>query len=90
MKLICVDLDTSLPAIPPCTHGAQWVLVRLHGRPLGVVYPPAGGCGPTELGRLILAQRGWSVAQHLAADCFADARSIVDLSALPRVCERSP
>jgi glycosyltransferase involved in cell wall biosynthesis len=90
MKLICVDLDASLPAIPPCTHGAQWVLVRLHGRPLGVVYPPAAGCNAAGLGRLILAQRGWSVARHLAAANLADARSIADLSSLPRACPRAP
>jgi glycosyltransferase involved in cell wall biosynthesis len=90
MKLISVDLDTSLPAIPPCTHGAQWVLVRLHSRPVGVVYPPASGCDPAELGRLILAQRGWSIAQHLAADHLAEARSLDDLSSLPRSCPRAP
>ena len=90
MKLICVDLDTGLPAIAPCTRGAQWVLVRLHGRPVGVVHPPAAGCNPDELGRLILAQRGWAIAQHLAADCLADAPAFADLSSLPRACPRAP
>src|SRR5688572_30947606 len=27
MKLICVDLEASLPAVPACELGQQWVLV---------------------------------------------------------------
>jgi glycosyltransferase involved in cell wall biosynthesis len=90
MKLICIDLDIPLPAIPPCTTGEQWVLIRLHGRPLGMVYPPKRGCAPAELARLVLEQQGWSVAQHLAGDDPAAASSVADLAALPRACPRAP
>ena len=90
MKLICIDLDIPLPAIPPCTTGEQWVLIRLHGRPLGMVYPPKAGCDPAELARLVLEQQGWSVAQHLAGDDPGAASSITDLAALPRTCPHTP
>ena len=90
MKLICIDLDIPLPAVPPCTHGEQWVLVRLHGRPLGMVYPPKGGCDPAELARIILDQQGWSIALHLAGDDPGSASAVTDLALIPRTCPRTP
>jgi glycosyltransferase involved in cell wall biosynthesis len=72
MKLICADLDVSLPAIPACEVGQQWVMVRLHGHPIGMVVPPAEGCGSAELRRLIIQQHGWAIATHLAGDNLAE------------------
>lgn len=68
MKLICVDLEAPLPAIPACAVGQQWVLVRLHGHPIGMVFAPDAGCGASELHRLIRQQHGWAIARHLAGD----------------------
>jgi glycosyltransferase involved in cell wall biosynthesis len=68
MKLICADLEAPLPAIPACDVGQQWVMVRLHGHPIGIVFPPAAGCGSAELRRLISDQHGWAIATHLAGD----------------------
>jgi glycosyltransferase involved in cell wall biosynthesis len=70
VKLICVDLEAGLPDVPECTDGEQWVLVRLHGEPLGWVYPPRAGCRADALGRLVSNQHGWSIARHLLADRF--------------------
>jgi glycosyltransferase involved in cell wall biosynthesis len=68
MKLICVDLEASLPAVPACELGQQWVLVRLHGQPIGMVFPPKAGCPPTELARLVFEHHGVAIASHLAGD----------------------
>jgi glycosyltransferase involved in cell wall biosynthesis len=76
MKLICVDLEAPLPAIPACVEGEQWVLVRLHGQPLGMVVPPESGCGSAELLRLIRNQHGWAIATHLAGDHLAHLPSL--------------
>ena len=76
MKLICADLEAPLPAIPACDVGEQWVLVRLHGHPIGMVVPPPEGCASAELLRLIMDQHGWAVATHLAGDNFAQLPSL--------------
>jgi glycosyltransferase involved in cell wall biosynthesis len=68
VKLICADLDGPLPVIPPRAVGAQWVLVRLHGHPIGIVHPPSAGCGPAELRRLAIEQHALAIARHVAGD----------------------
>jgi glycosyltransferase involved in cell wall biosynthesis len=89
LKLICVDLGSPLPDVPPCTEGEQWVLVRLHGEPLGMVFPPNAGCGATELARIAMNSLGWAIARHLLADSFgAHADSVDDLASIPPVCPR--
>ena len=94
MKLICADLDGALPAVPKRTVGAQWVLVRLHGTPLGYVHPPAQGCSSAELRQLALAELGWQVGVHLAADAIGGMpapcprRRSPDLSVSVVVCTR--
>ena len=82
MKLICVDLEAPLPAIPACVVGEQWVLVRLHGHPMGMVVPPRAGCGSADLMRLIRDQHGWAIATHLAGD------NLVQLPELSAECPR--
>ena len=77
--------------MPRRTVGAQWVLVRLHGAPLGFVMPPASGCAPSGLRQLILAKLGWAIATHLAADSIGGpALSLDDLSAISGACPRRP
>jgi GT2 family glycosyltransferase len=88
VKLISVDLEAPLPAIPPCTQGEQWVLVRLHRDPLGMVYPPSGGCSARDLARLIEERHGWSIGQHLAGDNLGSPATIDDLGAIPARCPR--
>ncbi|HET7697256.1 MAG TPA: glycosyltransferase [Vicinamibacterales bacterium] len=89
MKLICADLDGALPAVPPLAVGAQWVLVRLHGAPLGYVVPPPAGCSPAELRALALTQLGSEVAAHLASDSIGGTGPIPDArAAIPASCPR--
>lgn len=66
MKLIHAELSETLPTVPPCTKGVQWVLVSLHGTPLGFVHPPAAGCEPAELRELALNSLTWQVARRMA------------------------
>jgi GT2 family glycosyltransferase len=89
VKLICADLDGALPAVPRRTLGAQWVLVRLHGAPLGFLVPPEQGCAPQELRRLALATLGSQIATHLAGDAIGSLQPISDsLAAIPASCPR--
>ena len=88
MKLICADLDGALPPVPPCTVGAQWVLVRLHGAPIGFVTPPAAGCSPEQLRDLALRELGWGVATHLAGDSIGGEPIAVSRAAIGAACPR--
>jgi GT2 family glycosyltransferase len=90
MKLISLDIEGPLPAIRPWTDGEQWILIRLHGEPLGMLCPPQEGCSARALARLILEQHGWAIARHLVSDNFTGARSIADLAQLPATCPRRP
>lgn len=71
MRLIIADLGHDLPAVPPLACGEQWVLVRLHGRPLGYVRPPAEGCPPAALDDLIRRALEWPLATQLLEDRLA-------------------
>ena len=66
MKLINAELSETMPRVPPCTKGVQWVLVRLHGTPLGFVQPPPAGCGPEALRELALNTLTWQIARRAA------------------------
>jgi glycosyltransferase involved in cell wall biosynthesis len=89
LKLICIDLEAPVPAVPPCREGEQWALVRLHGEPLGMVHPPGGGCSAAELARMIHERHGWSIARHLVADSLGGPPAPADdLASIPPVCPR--
>ena len=88
MKLICADLDGVIPPVPRRTVGAQWVLVRLHGAPLGYVIPPETGCSPRELRRLALNRLGSQIATHLTGDAIGSAAVANEPVAIPSACPR--
>jgi GT2 family glycosyltransferase len=91
VKLICADLDGAVPAVPRRSVGAQWVLVRLHGAPLGFVIPPEPGCSPQELRRLAAKELAWPIARHLAADSIGRTDSSPNPQAgLAGPCPRRP
>jgi glycosyltransferase involved in cell wall biosynthesis len=89
MKLICVDLEAALPDLPPADRGEQWVLVRLHGQPLGMLYADARGCSSRDLARLILERHGAAIVRHLAADGVAAPLSADDFPDLQVECRRA-
>jgi glycosyltransferase involved in cell wall biosynthesis len=89
VKLICADLEAALPDVPPCTQGEQWVLVRLHGEPLGMVHPPASGCTAAELRRLTFATHEPAITRHLLGDHLGSgAPALDDLASNPPSCPR--
>lgn len=87
MKLICAELEGPIPAVPRRVVGAQWVLVRLHGQPLGIVRPPATGCTPEDLRRLAWQELEWPISRHLAGDSLGSAAGRTTL-AIPSTCPR--
>ncbi len=88
MKLICIDLEAPLPAIPACTEGEQWILVRLHREPLGMVHPPKTGCSARELARLVVDAHAEAIARHLAADRMGEPPTMSDPASIPMSCPR--
>lgn len=88
MKLLIIDLELPLPDVPPRTCGEQWVLVRLHGEPIGMLHTGADGCPAAGLADLVVKQHGWAVARHLAADGQPASPEIPDTALIPRRCPR--
>ena len=68
MKLLTVDLEHPLPDVPSPAVGEQWVLVRLHRAPLGMLKFPARGCSAAELGRIVADRFTEEIRRHLTAD----------------------
>lgn len=68
MKLVTVDIEHPLPDIPPPVAGEQWVLVRLHHEPLGMLKFAKAGCTATELEHLISDRLATEIRRHLIAD----------------------
>jgi len=91
VKLICADLEGRLPAVPRRVVGAQWVLVRLHGYPLGFVTPPAMGCTSEQLRQLALRELAGPIATHLASDSIGDGAPVPNaLARIAAPCPRWP
>lgn len=72
MKLLTVDLERPLPDILPPTAGEQWVLVRLHGEPIGILEIADAGCDAARLANSIADRFRQRLASHLVADAMAD------------------
>ena len=89
MKLLNLDLELPLPDLPRPTAGAQWVLIRLHGQPLGLLRLQDRAHTAAELRHLAVSQLAPSVAAHLAADGLHGGvvgMLLDDLASLPRSC----
>ena len=91
-RLICIDVESPLPDIPAPTIGEQWVLVRLHGHPVGMLHFYAA-CSAQELGRQIVGRFTKEITRHLVQDGL-EARELPrlreDLTNLPRRCASQP
>jgi glycosyltransferase involved in cell wall biosynthesis len=68
VKLLTVDVERPLPDIAAPSTGEQWVLVRLHGEPLGMLKFSTDGCTSAELAALIAEKFVKPVMRHLGAD----------------------
>ena len=89
MKLICADLEAALPDVPPCTCGEQWVLVRVHDEPLGMICPPPSGCTAAELRRLAVRTLEPAIARHLLGDRLGlQPAALDDLVSIAASCPR--
>jgi GT2 family glycosyltransferase len=78
VKLLDVDLPSSLPDVPAPSVGEQWVLVRFHGEPLGILKFRHRGCTPRELGELIAAKFSGAMLRHLVTDALTDGAADFD------------
>ena len=72
MKLLTVDLPSTLADIPAPSIGEQWVLVCFHGEPLGILEFADRGCPAGELAELIADRFSERILRHLAADTIAN------------------
>ena len=68
MKLLTVDIEAPLPDIPPPNIGEQWVLVRFHREPLGILQFAERGCDSRRLARLIAERFHERILRHVVAD----------------------
>lgn len=79
MKLLTVDLEAPLPDIPPPTIGEQWVLVRFHREPLGILEFASDGCDARRLAQHIAERFHERLLRHLVADRLTDGTIPPDL-----------
>lgn len=97
MKLITVDAGKPLPDIPAPAVGEQWVFVRLHGHPLGLLRFRDRGCTARQLGERIASEFAARILSHLAADSLVEVDASRGLPSgvlpppgeFPRECSRS-
>jgi len=69
MKLMSIDLEHPIPALEPSSVGEQWVLVRYHRHPLGMLYlQPGRPYTSRELAKLATESFSWNLLQHRLAD----------------------
>ena len=71
MKLLTVDAEEPLPEIPAPVVGEQWVLVRVHREPLGILKFTDRGCPASEFEALIESRFEAGLVRHRAADWLA-------------------
>lgn len=67
--------------------GEQWVLVRVHGEPLGILQFAGRGCRRAELAQTISARFGKRILRHLAGDSLGRT-SAISPGAIPGRCPR--
>ena len=72
MKLLTVDVESPLPDVPPPTVGEQWVLVRLHREPLGLLQFSRHGCTAAELAATIADRFALKILGHQTVDRLLD------------------
>jgi GT2 family glycosyltransferase len=96
MKLICVDLESSLPTLHrPDTVGGgeQWALVRLHSQPLGILkLDTSRPYSSADLGRLIVDRFSSAIVEHLVEDglTIGDIGSVAEgVASLPVGCPQA-
>lgn len=68
MKLLTIDLERQLPDVDAPSTGEQWILIRLHGEPLGILTFKEHGCRAAELARVIADKMSPRILKHLVAD----------------------
>lgn len=88
MKLLTVDLEAELPDVPPPTTGEQWVLVRLHREPLGLLTFARSGCSATALGAVIHERFRERIMRHRVADALAAGERLPSDADVSRACPR--
>lgn len=68
MKLISIDIESPLPDVAAPAVGEQWVLVRLHAQPLGMLRLPPRGYDARELAGLVPRHLAPAILHHLVED----------------------
>ena len=86
MKLLTVEVESPLPDVPHPSMGEQWVLVRFHREPLGILQFTQG-CSASKLAATIAQRFSDGILRHIAADSLADGGR-TSLATIGDVCPR--
>ena len=86
MKLLTVEVESPLPDVPRPSVGEQWVLVRFHREPLGIL-KFQDGCSASQLAATIVERFSPRILQHITADSLADGGR-TSLATIAHVCPR--
>lgn len=88
MKLITVDLESAIAPVPAATTGEQWVLVRFHRHPLGLLKLGTRAHSAREIESLSLDRFGHELRQHIIEDNLHAPSERVPVSTLTHRCPR--
>ena len=87
MKLLVLDIESDVADVPPPSVGEQWVLVRFHGEPLGILQVGSEGCSALRLKQRITREFSSRVLRHLGGDAIGTA-ALEFAGELPARCPR--
>jgi GT2 family glycosyltransferase len=91
MKLLDFELSSPAPSVARATAGRQWMLVRLHGDPVGVLQLADRRYAPGEIVDLALDKLRDRIVAHFVRDSLESgghARLASDLRTFPSTCPR--
>ena len=89
MKLINYDLEGDAPTVPAPSVGEQWVLVRFHKHPIGLLtLEPGRPHSAEDVRRLAVDRFSWNVVRHLMEDAFQVGKPYVPGEPVPFTCPR--
>lgn len=88
MKLITVDLESAVAPVPAATAGEQWMLVRFHRHPLGMLNLGTRARTAKQVEALIVERFGLALRQHIVEDNIHAPAERIPVATLTHRCPR--